>query len=587
MSQPVAVPGRKSPENEGNQLSPANSRPGSPSTSPASKRKREEETESDPYQGSETHPNKKRKTPPIESASQELETPRMGQIQKKVEQMKVNRMSGGPLSMDPIQDLAKVSSSSVPERDQDKDKDAADQPPATPPREQDNDKDENAEKPQEDEPQEKPEEIETDNEDTPPIADTEMGLPPRRRTNGLEKVIRDRPIEVDQQEYNRKRKASEKLAGSPFSSPAAKRTKEDNFSVKPTIVEEKVEQSVKSPSTPSSKPVLKGFSAFASVTSPFAMVRSENAPFGGVTRPSSLFDGAAPKFKSPFPSLSPFTTPKTSNGPSVFSSKAADSDPTQELAKETNTTPFPSSSGTPVFGTPSNVGTSAAPKSVFGRPSAFGVTASPAPSAVGPTRRAKSPRPHAFGAYGSTAGRFAAPSGKIRAKNKAEEDGEGKESDGGTSGEEKGDEEKPRTFSEILATTGSDAEHSDNEKMVFTEQETITGEEEEMNIFHGRGKLYVMDAGSWKERGPGLFKLNVNKTTGGSPRILMRRDGALTLLLNASLFKGMMFAAGTDPKYIQFTILDEELKPKSHLLRFNSPKLAQDLLDRIQGHIPT
>jgi hypothetical protein len=201
------------------------------------------------------------------------------------------------------------------------------------------------------------------------------------------------------------------------------------------------------------------------------MVRSENAPFGGVTRPSNLFAGAPPKFTSPFPAMSPFSTPKTSDAPKSFTTRA-DSDPSLDLAKETNTTPFPSSSSTPLFGTPSTVGTSAAPKSVFGRTSAFGVAASPTPSAVGPTRRAKSPRPHAFGAYASTAGRFAAPSGKIRAKNKAEEDGEGKESDGGTSGEEKGDEEKGRSFSEILATTGSDGEHSDNEKMVFTEQES-------------------------------------------------------------------------------------------------------------------
>jgi hypothetical protein len=171
--------------------------------------------------------------------------------------MKVNRMSGGPLNVDPVQDLAKIPETSVTQRDQDKDKDAADQPPATPPRENEEEKEEKTENPQENGPEGKQEDIETDSEDAPPVADTEMGLPPRRRTaNGLEKVIRDRPIEVDQQEYNRKRKASEKLAGSPFSSPAAKRAKEDNLSVKPTIIEEKVEQTVKSPSTPSSKPVL-------------------------------------------------------------------------------------------------------------------------------------------------------------------------------------------------------------------------------------------------------------------------------------------------------------------------------------------
>lgn len=127
-----------------------------------------------------------------------------------------------------------------------------------------------------------------------------------------------------------------------------------------------------------------------------------------------------------------------------------------------------------MFGTSSTVGGSSAPKSVFGRPSTFGAApASPSPSAVGPTRRAKSPRPQAFGAYAATAGRFAAPSSKIRAKNKAEgENGDEKEGDEANSSEEKV-EEKQKTFSEILAATGSDAEVSDDgEKMVFTEQES-------------------------------------------------------------------------------------------------------------------
>jgi Ran-binding protein 3 len=47
----------------------------------------------------------------------------------------------------------------------------------------------------------------------------------------------------------------------------------------------------------------------------------------------------------------------------------------------------------------------------------------------------------------------------------------------------------------------------------------VTGEEDEMNVFHGRGKLYDRESGNWKERGAGLFKLNVNRETGLSPRI--------------------------------------------------------------------
>lgn len=50
----------------------------------------------------------------------------------------------------------------------------------------------------------------------------------------------------------------------------------------------------------------------------------------------------------------------------------------------------------------------------------------------------------------------------------------------------------------------------------------------------------------------------------------MRREGALNLLINAKLFEGMTFAAGPDPRYVTFAILDEDLKPKSHLLRVSN-----------------
>ncbi|KAG8783526.1 hypothetical protein FRB91_004273 [Serendipita sp. 411] len=580
-SQPVAIPAKESPRSQEEQASPVNSREASPSSSSGSKRKREEEEETQDVNDSEIHQTKKRKTPPFDSPLQASETPRVGQIQERVEKMRMNRMSGGPLDGDALQSLARTESAdSERPRSPLKEREPVEEQQASPTvKERETD----MEKQNQDD-----HEIETDTEETPAVVDAEMAQPPRRKVNGLKRIVNlDRPIEIDL-EYNRKRKASEKLAGSPFSSPAAKRAKED-FSIKPTIDEEKIEP--KPPSTPQpsspAKPALKGFLAFASATSPFAAVsKTDNAPFGAGTRPSSLFDGAAPKFKSPFPT---FTTPKSPNSPNLLKPSALESDPAQDLAKGTNSTPFPAST-TPVFGTPSSVGVSTSSKAVFGRSSGFGMSASPSPtpSAAGPTRRAKSPRPQAFGVYGTTAGRFAAPSSKILAKNKAAAEGEeSKESDEGTSGEEKGEEDKAKRFSEILAATGSDGETSDGEKVVYTEQETHTGEEEEMTVFHARGKLYEMENGAWKERGPGLFKLNVNRETGQAPRIVMRRDGALNLLVNAKLFKGMAFATGPDPKYVTFTILDENLKPKSHLLRFTTAKIAQDLLDRIQNHIPT
>lgn len=170
----------------------------------------------------------------------------MGQIQKKVEEMKVNRLSGGPYHADPINGLTKSETDDVAGREQEpgKENGAADQPPSTPT------KGEQA-KPQTAESE--AQDIDTDDEEASAPVDTEMAVAARRRANGLKRIaLLDRPIEIDPQEYNRKRKASEKLAGSPFSSPAAKRAKDDAESrtKSPTIAEEKSEPNSKPPSTP-------------------------------------------------------------------------------------------------------------------------------------------------------------------------------------------------------------------------------------------------------------------------------------------------------------------------------------------------
>jgi len=91
-------------------------------------------------QGRDLHPSKKRRTPPISSepSHQDSETPRVGQIQKKVEEMKVNRISGGPYYIDPINGLTKPPTDGLTAREQEpeKEKDAVDQPPSTPNKEE-------------------------------------------------------------------------------------------------------------------------------------------------------------------------------------------------------------------------------------------------------------------------------------------------------------------------------------------------------------------------------------------------------------------------------------------------------------------
>lgn len=130
------------------------------------------------------------------------------------------------------------------------------------------------------------------------------------------------------------------------------------------------------------------------------------------------------------------------------------------------------------------------------------------PSAAGPTRRAKSPRPQAFGAYSAAAGgagRFIAPSSKIKAKSKSDaaaaEAEKEKEKEKATSDADSGSDEKSappadrsteamsadegaastddegkkeEAFGDMLARASpSDTELSDSsEKIVFTEQKS-------------------------------------------------------------------------------------------------------------------
>jgi hypothetical protein len=166
----------------------------------------------------------------------------VGLIQKQVEDMKMNRRSLDGPGVD-IDELAKSTSADEPE--QAPEKEAAARAPSTPPKEEKQNKDDTTAEPD-------AQDIETDSDEPTPPVDIGMTSPARRRLNGLKRIPNlDRPIEIDPQEYNRKRKASEKLAGSPFASPVAKRAKEDGLSIKSTIVEEKLEV-FKNPSPPRS-----------------------------------------------------------------------------------------------------------------------------------------------------------------------------------------------------------------------------------------------------------------------------------------------------------------------------------------------
>lgn len=98
----------------------------------------------------------------------------------------------------------------------------------------------------------------------------------------------------------------------------------------------------------------------------------------------------------------------------------------------------------------------------------------------------------------------------------------------------------------------------------FYEQEVETGEEGEETVYLQRAKLYVNTDKQWKERGVGVFKVNVAYTVNDvkgddddeeplpkkSARFIMRADGSHRIVLNSPITRDIKIQdpAGGIPK---------------------------------------
>ncbi|KAF8517939.1 hypothetical protein BU17DRAFT_91366 [Hysterangium stoloniferum] len=314
-----------------------------------------------------------------------------------------------------------------------------------------------------------------------------------------------------------------------------------------------------------------GFMAYAGTASPFATASKGTNIFGTTESKPTFGVTTAPKPQLPsaFSSI-PSSTSSTSSavfGSSGFSAYASVSSPFV-TAKPT---------AGPVFGATSSPG-------------------SKSPS------RSKSPARHinAFGPYTTRSGKFAAPPKSRPAKKPkrgADDALEGIATGSGSasgSGEEAEGSPEPAvsaSFGDILSAKDSrpdDQSDDESEKAHFTDmQEVPTGEEGEATQFQVRAKLFELipaPVSAWKERGVGTLKLNVNIKTGRA-RLLLRNDGVLRLVLNTSLFKGMDFGLGQDPRYVKFGLIVDK-KIVLHTLRFGSVKHAAELLSHLRAYTP-
>ncbi|EPS28910.1 hypothetical protein PDE_03856 [Penicillium oxalicum 114-2] len=134
---------------------------------------------------------------------------------------------------------------------------------------------------------------------------------------------------------------------------------------------------------------------------------------------------------------------------------------------------------------------------------------------------------------------------------------------------------------------GTNTFEADKTDERFYEQTISTGEEEEENVFSCKGKLFHF-SGEWKERGVGTFKVNVRNDEEGKRhgRMIMRADGALRVMLNSPVFKGMTFgdAKNEEPSSKQiFLASNEEGRTVPLLLRVGNENLAKDLYGIIKS----
>ncbi|KAF9355914.1 hypothetical protein BGX34_010189 [Mortierella sp. NVP85] len=324
----------------------------------------------------------------------------------------------------------------------------------------------------------------------------------------------------------------------------------------------------------SSSTTLQGFNA-ASTVSPFAAVEKTNI-FD--TKPTPLSGGFGNTS-----SASPFATAGSSTnifgGDStkrVFGSDSAKSvfGQSSVLGNSTTTTTTTTAAG---FGLNSEQSTDSTAGSVFG-----------AKSVIGSTAGATGHIPPAFTLASESS---SSPFSTFGAKHSF-----GKESSftSGSFIDHESSQEKTDFGSLLSQDTGEhddDPEHQGDDHNYASSQfynadqidgKFQTGEEDEVNIYQTKGKLYadVEKTHSWKERGKGTFRINVNMKDTSRARLVMRTDGVLRLILNVAIFPEMN-AVITGEKYVRFVGI-EDGTPIPFLLKVKDAQVANEVVDNIK-----
>ncbi|KAG6879944.1 hypothetical protein C0992_009302 [Termitomyces sp. T32_za158] len=317
-------------------------------------------------------------------------------------------------------------------------------------------------------------------------------------------------------------------------------------------------------------PKLSGFMAYASPSSPFAAVKGQN-----------IF--ASNKAASPPPAQQPTPAPHSTVIGGIKSGDVPS--PSTPGVKRTGFEAFASSSSP--FATVSR-----AKSPVLGSTSKLG-------RAKSPPRRGNSMNSNAFSSYASGLQSFAIPPPKrARAGTPSHglEGNLGLGASGSTDdvaayddGDEDDKDDEGSFSAKLRASKDDDDEgvHLEQDYIYnLTEQDVLTGEEDEQTIHQVRGKLFsLVDGNQWKERGTGLLKLNVKRSDGSGARLVMRKEAVYALLLNVTLFPGMRCSLAQDPRYLRMSVI-ENGATIHYNLRLANAKIANELLEEIVANIP-
>jgi len=127
-----------------------------------------------------------------------------------------------------------------------------------------------------------------------------------------------------------------------------------------------------------------------------------------------------------------------------------------------------------------------------------------------------------------------------------------------------------------------------NEKPTINKPEApiSSGEEDEETLFEGKAKLTIYNNNTWDNVAVGILKINKNKKNNKS-RLILRREGGMILVLNASIFHKMSVnkTSGND-KVIIFNcinIADEKNDTmKTYSVRFQDSVFSTNFYNKLQ-----